>query len=130
MIEDRRSIDRKSIANKQKNGLLKTIIEEKEKLQILTRPAQVDYVDNNIEEIVTMHEASTGEPLEKMTPRRNIFAEIDDEEKEEIQNECFMSLPTTRSRQEKTKTRSIRRAANKTITSQSLQLVVCKVCSK
>lgn len=121
--------NRRGTVEKSKADLKKIIDEEHEKYKNkLGIPSDSNDVDGHIEEV----KIDDYEPLVdgKITPRRkNILEDIeDDEEKEVLEREMFMSLPATRSNKRKdrsTKTRSLRKHEP-----QSIHLVVCKVCSK
>jgi hypothetical protein len=123
--------DRRGLLSKNKADLKKMIEDEhkKHKAKLEIDSIEVDddqhHRRHHIEEILT---GDHDQPVTlRPTPRRNILADIEDEEeKEELEKEMFMSLPATRhsKRKEKSiKTRNIKR-------NMDAQLFICQVCSK
>ena len=115
--------------NKNKTELKKIIEDEHKKYKAKIK-LELDSIDIN-EDNHKIEEISNGDNEQlltsRQTPRRNILEDIQDEdEKEELEKEMFLSLPASRPSKRKDKsikTRNIRR-------NMDAQLFICQMCSK
>ena len=125
----RESSDRRGLLNKNKTELKKIIEDEHKKYKAKIK-LELDSIDIN-EDNHKIEEISNGDNEQlltsRQTPRRNILEDIQDEdEKEELEKEMFLSLPASRPSKRKDKsikTRNIRR-------NMDAQLFICQMCSK
>ena len=125
----RESSDRRGLLNKNKTELKKIIEDEHKKYKAKIK-LELDSIDIN-EDNHKIEEISNGDNEQlltsRQTPRGNILEDIQDEdEKEELEKEMFLSLPASRPSKRKDKsikTRNIRR-------NMDAQLFICQMCSK